>query len=506
MTLASIQSTIKRSRGFALPALLVIMVVCTAIFVGWSQLSVSTIRTVGADKVRTTSYNQAESGMNIALSWLRENSASMFLLFTQANFCNNFTRSAGPSFSANDPNTGSFAVPSRIRWNSAPTFSPLLTNNSSLGTTSFQNVGAFNTVSSFNAVNFGNNLVKITLVDALPVSTSASTTCPTITTDFYPVFRIDSMTGNQSGTRVFGYVSGDMQQGDGLPGFYGATGVSQAQDCASFNFTGPPPANVPTAQQRAQCTLASGGNISFANNSEVYGTVKAVGSITAGHQCSTIPSLPCTPTNGTPNTAVANPFAGRVNPFAPGEWCSTHASAGALVPTCGSSTPMSPPAAGACNTGFTLPNNCSVVLGAGTYYINGTLNFGNNASINLPPLATLGSGKVIIHFLSMPVSGGWSIINANNAVNTTAPPSRMEMNYWGSQQIRLNGNSNFAMAFWAPNALVQLQGNTNYYGALLANTLNNTGSANMIYDESMGFNPTTTDVTYALRNVEETYR
>ena len=314
------------------------------------------------------------------------------------------------------------------------------------------------------------------------------------------------MTGNQSGSRVFGYVSGDMQQTGGLPGFYGQTGVSQAQDCVSFNFTGPPPANVATAQQRAQCTLASQGDISFANNAEVYGTVTAAGSITASHTCSTPPSVACTPNNGSPNTAVTDPFLGRSDPFAAGNWCSTHASAGALVPTCDSATPMSPPANGACNTSFTLPNNCSVVLGAGTYYINGDLNFGNNAAINLPSLATLGNGKVIIHFLSMPVSGGWSIINANNAVNTTAPPSRMEMNYWGTQQIKLNGNSNFAMSFWAPNALVQLQGNTNYYGALLAKTLNNTGSANLIYDESMGFNPTTFDVTYALRNVEETYR
>ncbi|RIL06594.1 MAG: hypothetical protein DCC75_10735, partial [Proteobacteria bacterium] len=251
---------------------------------------------------------------------------------------------------------------------------------------------------------------------------------------------------------------------------------------------------------------ASRGNISFANNAEVYGSVMANGTITASHECTTPPSLPCTFTNGSPNTNVPDPFQGRENPFAAGGWCSTHASAGALVPTCGSSTPMSPPANGACNTGFTLPNNCSVVLGEGTYYINGTLDFGNNAKINLPSLATLGAGKVILHFLSVPVQGGWSNINANNTVNTTAPPSRLELNYWGTQQLKLNGNSNFAMAFWAPNALVQLQGNTNYYGALLAKTLNNTGSANMIYDESMGLSPQSTDVNYALRNVEETYR
>jgi hypothetical protein len=430
----------------------------------------------------------------------------MFQLFTQANFCNNFNRLASPSYSTNDPSTGSFAVPSRIRWASAGTSSPVLSNSSVLGTTNFQNVGTFNTVSSFNALDFGDNLVKISLVDALPVQTTASTTCPGITTDFYPVFRIDSMTGNQSGSRVFGYVSGDMQQNGGIPGFYGETGVSQAQDCASFNFTGPPPANVATAQQRAQCTIASKGNVTFANNAEVYGTVTAEGSITAAHQCLTAPSFPCTRTDGSPNTSVDDPFAGRTNPFAAGGWCSTHASAGALVPTCGSATPMSPPANGDCNTGFVLPNNCQVVLGAGTYYINGVLNFGNNAAIKLPPLATLGSGKVIVHFLSVPVQGGWSLINANNTINTTAPPSRMELNYWGSQQLKLNGNSNFAMAFWAPYALVQLQGNTNYYGALLAKTLNNTGSANMIYDESMGFSPVTIDVTYALRNVEETYR
>ena len=502
-----VYSTKYRSAGFTLPTMLIFLAICTAILAGWSMYSISITRTAGTDRIRTTTYNQAEQGMNVALSWLREHSTEMFQLFTAANFCNYFSRNASPSYSANDPSSGSFAVPSRIRWASAGTSSPVLSNNSALGTSSFQNVGTFNTLGSFNALNFGSNLVKIALVDALPVKTTgATTTCPGITTDFYPVFRIDSMTGNQSGSRVFGYVSGDMQQGGGIPGFYGETGVSQAQDCASFNFTGPPPANIAAAQQRAQCTLASRGSITFANNAEVYGTVTAEGTITAAHECLTPPAFACTRTNGSPGTHVDDPFAGRSNPFDAGGWCSSHASAGPLVPTCGSSTPMSPPGGGACNTDFILPNNCSVVLGAGTYYINGTLSFGNNASINLPPLATLGNGKVIIHFLSVPVQGGWSIINANNAVNTTAPPSRMELNYWGTQQLRLNGNSNFAMAFWAPNALVELQGNTNYYGALLARTLNNTGSANMIYDESMGFSPITVDVTYALRNVEETYR
>jgi hypothetical protein len=492
------------SKAFALPAVIIFLVICGVILMGWAKYSISTLRTTGADRVRTSTYNQAETGMNAAVSWLRDNSTNMFPLFTQGSFCSNFVRSASPSYSSNDPSSGSFAIPSRIRWASATTSSPLLSNNSALGTTSFQNVGTFNTTTSFNSVSFGNNLVKITLVDALPVSTTATTTCPGITTDFYPVFRVDSMTGNSSGSRVFGYVSGDMIQNGGIPGFYGQTGISQAQDCVSFNFTGPPPANVATAQQRAQCTIASKGPISFANNAEVYGTVTSESTITGGHECLTPPSVTCTRTDGTPGATVTDPFSTRSNPFAAGGWCSTHPSGGALTPANGST--ISAPVNGACYTSFTLGNGDTVTLNAGTYYINGDLNFGNNAAIRLPSLAVLGSGKVIVHFLSMPTSGGWSTINANNAVNTTAPPSRMEMDYWGTQQIKLNGNSNFAMAFWAPNALVQLQGNTNYYGALLAKTLVNTGSANMIYDESMGFSPVTSDVTYALRNVEETYR
>lgn len=494
------------SKGFALPTMLIFLVVCTAIIVGASQFSVSTLRSAGADRIRTETYNQAEKGMNTALSWLRENSTQMFTLFTQANFCNYFVRNASPAFSSNDPSSGTFAVPSRIRWASATTSSPVLSNSSALGTTSFQNVGSFNTASSFGALNFDGNLVKITLVDALPVVTTGATTCPGITTDFYPVFRIDSMTGNQSGSRVFGYVSGDMIQNGGIPGFYGESFVDQFQDCASFNFTGPPPANIATAQQRAQCTVASRGNVNFANNAEVYGTVTANGSITPGHTCATPPSTACTPTGGSPGTNVIDPFSGRTNPFGTGGWCATNPSAGAMPISCGSTTPLTPPADGSCYSSLTLPNGCSIVLGAGTYYINGQLSFGQNASINMPSLAVLGSGKVTIHFLSMPVSGGRSIINANNAVNSTAPPSRMEWNYWGTTQLRLNGNSNFAMALWAPYALVELQGNTNYYGALLAQSLRSTGNANMIYDESMGFAPVTSDVNYALRNVEETYR
>ena len=182
----SISSINKSSGGFTLPTILIFLAVCTAVLVGWTKFSISTTRTAGADKIRTTTYNQAEKGMNVGVSWLRDHSTEMFSLFTQANFCNNFTRYANPSYSSNDPSSGSFAVPSRIRWANAATSSPILSNDSSLGTTSFQSVGAFNTVSSFNSIDFGSNLVKITLVDALPVSTTGTTTCPGVTTDFYP--------------------------------------------------------------------------------------------------------------------------------------------------------------------------------------------------------------------------------------------------------------------------------------------------------------------------------
>jgi hypothetical protein len=63
--------------------------------------------------------------------------------------------------------------------------------------------------------------------------------------------------------------------------------------------------------------------------------------------------------------------------------------------------------------------------------------------------------------------------------------SMMQIVYAGTGEIKMTGNSGAATTIYAPNALFTLSGTADIYGSVLAKRVNNTGNANIHYDQRL---------------------
>jgi hypothetical protein len=64
--------------------------------------------------------------------------------------------------------------------------------------------------------------------------------------------------------------------------------------------------------------------------------------------------------------------------------------------------------------------------------------------------------------------------------------SMLQFVYGGTRSIKLTGNSGASATFYAPNATLELSGNTDLYGSVLAKRISNTGNAPIHYDRRLG--------------------
>jgi Tfp pilus assembly protein PilX len=80
--------------------------------------------------------------------------------------------------------------------------------------------------------------------------------------------------------------------------------------------------------------------------------------------------------------------------------------------------------------------------------------------------------------LPLDLSGGGN-------VNTTYDPSRLQIIYPGTGQLKLVGNNSIAATVYAPNALVTTVGTGNMYGAVLGGTFQDLGGAQIHFDSAL---------------------
>ena len=520
-------------RGYALPPLLIFMAICTAILVGWVNLSISTTRTVNSNKLRVSGYSRVEGALNTALSWVRANSAQILPLFASSTFCGTFDLSSSSSYSTNDPATNTFAVPTQLKLKGTTDSAMLLhcdTDCSGLGSANFPTVGAFDAVSQFNALNVGANIVKVTLVDAIPNDANAwNANCAASgsgdATDFIPIFRIDAMTGNDSGSRVFGYVTGSLTYSQAV-GFYGEDYVNIEKPCFSDHFTGSSPDHN-TNSHNAKCAVGTKGDVTFANNpkSRVYGTVVTTnGTVDLSRVCtSNPPGNSCDGAGSCIGTScfLPDPYAGLCpnapnpaggpytnNPFT--TICSTNQGAicsGTGLGNAGAGTLSTPGCYNQMDTG----NNGTLTLTSAnsdpSYYFQ--LFNPNHGTLSIAPNPA--TGVITVHikqFLATETTGCQVQLNGNTSLNVknNKTPSQLRMVYWGICDVKFSGNSNESLVFYAPRANVIISGNSDFYGACFGKSLYfKDFGGSVVYDESMGTG-TLSEITFKMRNVEETYR
>jgi len=113
--------------------------------------------------------------------------------------------------------------------------------------------------------------------------------------------------------------------------------------------------------------------------------------------------------------------------------------------------------------------NSVLTLNPGTYYID-SLSIGAQAKI-------LVTGPTTI-FVKSNLD-----LNGQGLINLTQDPGNMTIFYSGTNSASLVGGSGFYGSVYAPNAVVTLRGNAEFYGSFIGREVNNVGTIGVHFDE-----------------------
>jgi Tfp pilus assembly protein PilX len=263
----------------------------------------------------------------------------------------------------------------------------------------------------------------------------------------------------------------------------------------------------------APVTTSSGGNVGTNGNLTVTGSVAVHGSLS------------------TPRTGVGSCTTGAVDALT--STGSATVSAGTIqlpqsvaYPTPANPSPWPPLTAatiGSSTAGLTcalaagisvsLPSTCTAAGGVVTITANGMpLSIGNltmnNGTLNIvggtnPTVTmninsiTLGgnanltmatgttvimnvAGRTAIGSLATPVD-----LTGGADINPSFDPTRLQILYAGTGELKLTGNNTLAATIYAPNAAVSTHGNGQIYGSILSSTFIDAGNTNFHYDRNL---------------------
>jgi hypothetical protein len=463
--------------GYTLPLALLFLAVGILI-IGSNLLSIRTASRAPHTSPRGASSDiKVETAMNRAGAWLRSHSKNLVAGFSKEHFYSTFSRG---EFS-NGTNDGHFPVATKIKLPNT-TYSVLLTSDSWLGVSNFPNTrgangGIFYPAMEFAAIDFGTILVKVTLVDAVPVDESQDFGPPPNSasgTDFNPVFRIDAFTKGDSGSHVYGYFVGSLQSSVPL-GFYGSESVVLDRDCDSYN------AREGAYRQHAKkpnCPLSSSGAVCLRTGKRVFGSVSTTGVFDGAASCggSACSDVSCameqSRCEGPHCTATKMPEFDAWE-----EYCPEDSEAAAYAIGRGESRELRMPNnMPNCWSSVTVAPTGKVVLTSTRqpYFIR-TLSLGQ---LEIRPDSKDGTVQLYVQN----IVGG--TIEGSEIVNLAARPSQFVLNYLSESTLKLHTDVELSMSVFSPNARVEIAGGRDFFGAVAAKSLLAEGDGELHFDES----------------------
>lgn len=493
------------SPGYILLGVLILVTISGFVILSSFNVASTFNQSVDATKDRSTEYYNAEKTMDIALSWLRNNSSGIVLAFSRTNFYTNFDKS---SLSAGANDTGSFPIPTRVKAQGTSN-SVILSDSSTFIAPTFPTTLDANTGNSFNAKttftgsSFGSDHVRVTLIDAVPVDSSkdygdtdAGNATPD--TDFTPVFRVDAVKQNASGGYVYGYILGSLAYNYGI-GFYGKNSLELDQPCDSYLSNN---GAYSAATKRANCAAGSNGTAKVHNNTSLYGTLKTNGAIStaspfSGTVCADFASgcpNPGQTCQGTSCNVPGLPVYSAWNVYCPSNQGNVTVNSNSSLTVAGNAANQK------CWGTVTVNTNKTLTLKTTNYsYFIDTFDIANNGIVNFSP--TPANGTINLYVRSFTGNK----FNGNQVFNTNNKPYQLRIHYLGNADLTLNGTAAMSAFLIAPYANVTVQGTFDYSGGIKALSLTSTGSGLLHYDES-GDITTLSDVTFRVKNVHERYR
>ena len=140
---------------------------------------------------------------------------------------------------------------------------------------------------------------------------------------------------------------------------------------------------------------------------------------------------------------------------------------------------------------ITLNGQGVLCLTPGVYNINSISDAGANTGVVIVPYTTgplTGQyGQVVLNVTgngqTTPIS-----LTGNGLQNPTLNPADLQINYAGSGDVKIAGNSESALVVYAPNANITLTGGSDFFGAVLGRTVTDAGGTAIHYDRNLSKN------------------
>jgi hypothetical protein len=133
----------------------------------------------------------------------------------------------------------------------------------------------------------------------------------------------------------------------------------------------------------------------------------------------------------------------------------------------------------------TVSNNKTLTLGAlgmTTHITMNTFTMSGNADLVI-------LGTVILNVadqggVTTPITFTGNV-SSGNVGSAKFNPSNFQIQYAGTGEIKVAGNSALTAMIYAPNAAAKFTGGADFYGSVVAQTVSDTGGASIHYDRSL---------------------
>lgn len=127
---------------------------------------------------------------------------------------------------------------------------------------------------------------------------------------------------------------------------------------------------------------------------------------------------------------------------------------------------------------LSLTGGATVHLTAGTYNLNSISLSGGSQLI-------VDSGPVIMNIVGTSKTTPVDLTGGTTS-NMTFDPSKFQILYGGTGAVRMNGGTSASAMIFAPNASASLSGGADFYGSVVAASVNVSGGVRMHYDRHLG--------------------
>ncbi|RMD86023.1 MAG: hypothetical protein D6808_04180 [Candidatus Dadabacteria bacterium] len=474
-----------KKRGFALIAAMAFVAITSAVVYFLLERSQFGLQGVRSRLDLVEEEYKIEDSIYKSIEWL--NSGKIYKPFSGRYFSKLFDVTS-PSFGSND---GLYPVPTQLKLKGTDK-SVIYSTDPDLGSSTFGSLlGMLGAAFPVAPLRIDGAKVKITLVNGVPLSGGVDEEASDAK-DHYPIFRIDAMSGIQSGMHRVGYVVGKLIYG-GRTGIYGEQKAVMGGRCDAYDSS---ESLYSTDTKSPDCLVASYKKVEIGAKGVVWGSVAANKEVKikkGGEVCKDFQ-------DGCPNEGEVCE-GGQCNvsklkgnngweSYCPTDQGDLTVNGSMILKLSGGSPDKN------CWSKVTIRNKSTLTLVSTRYdYFFKKLEFkGKKSLLKISPSTK--NGVVSLHVKEIEPK-----TIKGKAIENSFRPVQFEFLFHGDDKVNLSGTELY-MALIAPSAEIKVMNNVEFWGVIKAKKLSVGRKAFIHYDLSEGSSGELTGIFYKLTRVE----